>query len=172
MDCTEVSGRIAAFLDGELAPGDIERFSSHIDGCESCAHLVRTMEAQRFEPLCSQEKEAICGTDGFWADMDSALSSHMDQMVATGAVRAGPWHSRRVGMPVPAIVAYAAAMLLVVAWGVQQQDRAQTAEVASEHLGQQLEQERRIAAQPSARPKSGDRRAYKVVTYTPERGTF
>jgi len=76
-------------------------------------------------------------------------------------------------MPIPLVVAYAAAMLLAVAWGMQQRDRAQTAELSSEHLGQQLEQERRLAAQPSTAPTKGTSgRAYKVVTYTPERGTF
>jgi hypothetical protein len=44
-----------------------------------------------------------------------------------------------------------------------------TAEMASEHLGQQLEAERRLAAQPA---EAGTASTYKVVTYTPERGTF
>jgi anti-sigma factor RsiW len=173
MDCSGVSSRIAAFLDGELAPADCERFTLHIEACESCAQIVVQLEAQRFLPLDCNEKVTICGRVDFWGDMDSVLSTHMDQMVLAKTACLGPWHKRRVGMPIPLVVAYAAAMLLAVAWGVQQRDRAQTAELSSEHLGQQLEQERRLAAQPSTAPnkvRSGG--TYKVVTYTPERGTF
>ena len=173
MDCTVVSSRIAAFLDGELAPADTERFALHIEACEACNQMLVQLEAQRFMPLDSREKAMICGRIDFWGDMDSVLSTHMDQMVLAKTASLGPWHRRRVGMPVPWVVAYAAAMLLAVAWGVQQRDRAQTAELSSQHLGQQLEQERRIAAQPSSTPsKNQSGRTFKVVTYTPERGTF
>ena len=173
MDCTVVSSRVAAFLDGELAPADSERFTLHIEACEPCTQIVIRLEAQRFLPLNSNEKASICSRVDFWVDMDSVLSTHMDQMVLAKTACLGPWHKRRVGMPIPLVVAYAAAMLLAVAWGMQQRDRAQTAELSSEHLGQQLEQERRLAAQPSTAPTKGTSgRAYKVVTYTPERGTF
>ena len=173
MDCTVVSSRIAAFIDGELAPADSERIATHIEFCEVCTQLIIRLEAQRFVPLDSDEKASICGRDGFWSDMDSVLVTHMDQMVLAKTACLGPWHKRRVGMPVPMIVAYAAAMLLAVAWGYQQRGRAQTAELASEHLGQQLEQERRLAAQPSSTTPTGQGKGtYKVVTYTPERGTF
>lgn len=172
MDCTVVSSRVAAFLDCELAPADHERFSLHLESCDRCTQVVIQMEAQRFAPLNEKEKAGICGRDGFWTDMDSVLMTHMDQMVLSKTACLGPWHKRRVGMPVPMLVAYAAAMLLAVAWGLQQQDRAQVAELASEHLGQQLEQEKRLAAQPVTPPKGQGNGTYKVVTYTPERGTF
>ncbi len=171
MDCTMVSSRVAAFLDGEMAPGDCERFILHIEACEPCTRLVARLEAQRFAPLSDDDKTRICGRSEFWSDMDSVLGTHMDQMVLAKTACLGPWYSRRVGLPVPMIVAYAAAMMLAVVWGLQQKDRASTAELASEHLGQQLEQERRLAAQPAPVPDQG-KTAYKVVNYTPERGTF
>lgn len=168
MDCTMVTSRLAAFLDGELAPSECERFVMHIEGCEDCTRVVARLEAQQFKPLCEDQKDSICGRDGFWGDMDSVLGAHMDQMVLAKTACLGPWHSRRVKLPVPMIAAYAAAMVAAVVWGLQQHDRAAAAELASEHLGQQLESERRLAAQPA--PASGT--TYKVVTYTPERGTF
>ena len=172
MDCTTVASRVAAFLDGELAPADSERFALHLEACDSCTQIVIQLEAQRFSPLSGEERTSICGRVEFWGDMDSVLGTHMDQMVLAKTACLGPWHSRRLGMPVPMIVAYAAAMLLAVAWGAQQRDRAMTAELANEHLGQQLEQERRLAAQPNVAPANQGKRAFKVVTYTPERGTF
>ena len=171
MDCTSVKTRVAAFLDGELSPSETERFASHIEHCSSCFQIVLRMEKQHFTPLDAKEREAICGRVGFWGDMDSVLDTHLDQMVLAKTAPSGPWFARRVTLPVPMIAAYAAAMLLAVAWGIQQQDRASTAELASEHLGQQLESERRLAAQPTI-PAAPASETYKAVNYTPERGTF
>ncbi len=172
MDCVVISSRIAAYLDGELAPAEVQQFSMHIERCEDCTQIVIQLEAQRFIPLSPQEQAAICGPTAFWGDMDSVLGAHMDQMVVQHTVRLGPWYRRRVGLPVPMLVAYAAAMLLAVAWGMQQSDRAVAAEISAEHLGQQLEQERRLAAQPTAPQGTSGSGQYKVVTYTPQRGTF
>lgn len=169
MDCSSVTTRIAAFLDGQLGASECEQFVLHIEACSECAELVMKLECQQFVPLDTKTQEAICGRPEFWNDMDCVLDTHLDQMVLTKTACLGPWHSRRIAMPVPMIAAYAAAMVLAVAWGMQQQDRAVTAEVASEHLGQQLESERRLAAQPAPPATSS---TYKVVTYTPERGTF
>lgn len=171
MDCTSVITRVAAFLDGELSPDETERFASHIESCSSCMRIVVRMEEQTFLPLESEAREAICGRDGFWGDMDSVLDTHLDQMVLAKTAPSGPWFARRVALPVPMIAAYAAAMLLAMAWGMQQHDRASSAELASEHLGQQLESERRLAAQPPA-PTTPATETFKAVNYTPERGTF
>jgi anti-sigma factor RsiW len=172
MDCIVVSSRIAAFLDGELAPAEVEQFSLHIERCEDCTQIVIRLEAQRFVPLSAREKTSICGPPAFWGDMDSVLCTHMDQMVIEQTVCLGPWYSRRIGLPTPMLVAYAAAMLLAVAWGMEQRERALAAEVSADHLGQQLEQERRLAAQPTTPQSEGGSGQYKVVTYTPQRGTF
>ena len=172
MDCTMVTSRVAAFVDGELAPGDCERFVLHIETCDPCTQIVIQLEAQRFEPLSADQRRSMCARGAFWGDMESVLGTHLDQMVLTKTACLGPWHSRRVGLPIPAIVACAAAVLLAVSWGMQQRERAQLAELATEHLGQQLEQERRLAAQPKLSPVMPGASSYKVVTYTPERGTF
>ena len=171
MDCTTVSSRVAAFLDGEMDASECERFVLHIEVCDPCTRLVSDLEAQRFVPFSQVEKSEICGRAEFWCDMDSVLDTHMDQMVLAKTACLGPWYGRRVGLPAPMIAAYAAAMVLAVVWGLQQQERAASAELASEHLGQQLEQERRLASQPAPIPEQG-KTAYKVVNYTPERGTF
>lgn len=170
MDCTMVTSRVAAFLDGALASSECERFVLHIEACTPCSRIVMEIEAQHFSPLTMEQKKEICGREKFWDDMDSVLCAHMDQMVLAKTACLGPWHRRQVGMPLPMVMAYAAAMLMAVGWGVQQRDRALKAEVASEHLGQELESERRLAAQPAPEQPRGS--TYKVVNYTPQRGTF
>ena len=171
MDCVVVQSRVAAFIDGELAPAEAEQFTQHIERCTVCAQIVIRMEAQKFMPLSAREKQAVCGTADFWASMDSGLLDELNQ-VGASRDRATPWYGRRVGLPAPMVVMYAAAMLLAIAWGVQQQERAELAEGSVEHLGKQLEQERRTVVQPATpepRPRSG---SFKVVNYTPQSGTF
>jgi len=172
MDCAKVSTRIAAFLDGELAPAEVEQFSVHIERCTVCAQIVIQLEAQRFMPLSCREKSAICEKDGFWGEMDSKLCAQLDDMSMPAVVVAVPWYSRSVGLPAPMIVAYAAAMLLAVAWGMQQQERAQSAEVSVDHLGKQLEQERRLVNKPAPFQGVAGSGQYKVVNHTPQSGAF
>ena len=171
MDCTSVTTRVAAFLDGELGPAETEQFAAHLEGCAACMRIVIRLERQEFTPLGASAREAICGREGFWGDMESVLDTHLDQMVLAKTAPSGPWFARRVALPVPMIAAYAAALMLAVSWGVQQHGRASSAEMASEHLGQQLESERRLAAQPAA-PTAPATETFKAVNYTPERGTF
>ena len=171
MDCVVVSSRMAAFIDGELAPAEVEQFAVHIERCELCAQVLIKMEAQRFMPLSDAEKSAICDGPSFWSKMDVELCAGLDQM-SVECVVVTPWHKRRVGMPAPMILAYAAAMLLAVAWGIQQQERAQLAEGSAEHLGKQLEQERRLANQPVPSQGTPDGGRYKAVKYVPQSGTF
>jgi hypothetical protein len=171
MDCMTVSTRVAAFLDGELAPSECEQIATHVDKCGACAEMLAALKGQCFDTLSADQKSSVCGETGFWGCMDDVLKAHMDQMVVAATEVRGPWYSQRVGVPMPMVMACAAATLMAVAWGVQQQDRAQSAEMAADHLGQQIEQERRLAAQPQTNP-SGSGVAYKVVNYTPQRGTF
>ena len=114
MDCVVVSSRMAAFIDGELAPAEVEQFTVHIDRCDLCAQVLIRMEAQRFMPLTGAEKTAICESSDFWSKMDSELCSGLDQM-SVECVVVTPWHKRSIGMPAPMVVAYAAAMLFAVA---------------------------------------------------------
>ena len=171
MDCTSVTTRVAAFLDGELGPAEAEQFAAHLEGCSACMRIVIRLERQEFTPLDESAREAICSRDGFWGDMESVLDTHLDQMVLAKTAPSGPWFARRLALPVPMVAAYAAALVLAVVWGVQQQERATSAEMASDHLGQQLESERRLAAQPTV-PTTPATETYKAVNYTPERGTF
>ena len=172
MDCVTTHERVAAYLDGELAPAEAEQVAIHIEQCSTCANMVKSLQAQCFKPLSASEKEFVCARQDFWDDMDAVLCVQMDEMAGGRAVRVRGWYSHRVGMPAPMVMAYAAAMVLAVAWGMQQRERALAAEVSIEHLGQQLEAERRAVAQPVVPQQAQPSGKIKVVTYTPQRGTF
>lgn len=172
MDCLTTRERVAAYLDGELAPSEAKQFVAHIEQCSACAGLVKSVQAQCFQPLSATERAAVCSREDFWDNMDAVLCVELDEMSGGSAVRVHAWYRRRVGMPAPMVMAYAAAMVLAVAWGMQQRERALSAEVSVEHLGQQLEAERRVVAQPLDPLPAQQNGKIKVVTYTPQRGTF
>jgi len=172
MDCVTTHERIAAFLDGELAPSEAEQFSKHVELCSTCLLMLKELQSQCFKPLTVDEKASVCSSQGFWDDMDAVLCVQMDQVSGEQSMRVHAWYSRRVGLPTPMIAAYAAAMLLAVVWGMQQRERALAAEVSAEHLGEQLEAERRLVAQPGPAQQDQKNGKIKVVTYTPQRGTF
>ena len=171
MDCLTTQERVAAYLDGELAPSEAEQFATHVEQCAVCAGILKSIQAQCFQPLSAVERAAVCGSSDFWEDMDAVLCAELDEKAGGQAVRVRAWYSRRVGMPTPMVMAYAAAMMLAVAWGMQQRERALAAEVSVEHLGHQLEAERRVVSQPLTQPSQSSGKI-KVVTYTPQRGTF
>ena len=171
MECIAVAERIAAYLDGQLGAAETEQVDTHLERCETCAETAAALGEQRFAPLDASEKSRICDADGFWSGMEDRLGRELAAM----DVRASPlpvWHRRRVRLPVPMVMAYAAALLLAVAWGVQHQQRSAEAEQVAKRLGQQLEQERRLAAQPKSPQRPTGTSTYRVVKHTPQRGTF
>ena len=166
MNCGQVTERLAAFLDGQLAPAEAEILAGHLHGCTPCHQVCDAMMAQDFAPMTADEMDAGCSAPGFWDAMDSALEAELDGL-APRSVPGG--RGVRVGLPVSVALAYAAAFLLAVAWGYQHMERADSAEAAAQRLQEQLEQERRLAADPPATPGVP---AYRPVVYTPQRSTF
>lgn len=168
MDCAGVSERTAAYLDGQLAPAETEQVDAHLEGCPDCVSLVEAMAGQDFAPLTTTERGDICGATDFWAAMDTALAPGLAQMAPACAVTQR-WTRRRIDLPLPMLLAYAAALSLAVVWGTRHKVRADDAVRSVEELGQELEQEQRLAAEPLVVPRP---QHYRLVTHTPERGTF
>jgi len=168
MDCTGVNERIAAYLDGQLAPAETEHVDDHLEGCPNCVALVEAMAGQDFAPLSTAEKNKICGASDFWKAMDTSLAPALEQMAPVCAVTQR-WTKRRVDLPLPMLLAYAAALSMAVVWGTRHKVRADDAVRSVEELGQELEQEQRLAAEPQVVPRP---QHYRLVTHTPERGTF
>jgi hypothetical protein len=97
--------------------------------------------------------------------MDVALDKELCAMAPAAAGRT----PARLGVPTSVAMAYAAALMLAVAWGYQHMARADEAEATAKELQTQLEQERRLAAEPRSTPGLP---AYRPVAYTPQRATF
>ena len=169
MNCAEVTERMAAYLDGQLAPAEAERVGEHLYACTPCHQLCDAMMGQDFAPMSVAEKAMVCDTPGFWDAMDDSLEEELAKMSPTAA-NASRWPSARLGVPMTVALAYAAALLLAVAWGYQHMERADSAEATAQDLKVQLEQERRLAAEPQTEPNKPQ--LYRPVAYTPQRATF
>jgi anti-sigma factor RsiW len=165
MNCPEITERLAAFLDGQLAPAEAEQVGEHLSGCTPCHQLCDAMMGQDFAPMSAQERDAGCAGEGFWDAMDGVLDKELSAMAPAAAGRT----PARLGVPMSVAMAYAAALLLAVAWGYQHMARADEAEATAKELQTQLEQERRLAAEPRSTPGLP---AYQPVAYTPQRATF
>jgi anti-sigma factor RsiW len=40
MSCRELVELVTDYLEGALAPGDLDRFERHIDGCDACGNYI------------------------------------------------------------------------------------------------------------------------------------
>jgi anti-sigma factor RsiW len=165
MKCPEITERLAAFLDGQLAPAEAEQVGEHLSKCTPCHQLCDAMMGQDFAPMSAEERDAGCAGEGFWDAMDAVLDEELCVMAPATTGKTGA----RFGVPTSVAMAYAAALLLAVAWGYQHMARADEAEVMAHELQTQLEQERRLAAEPRSTPGVP---AYRPVAYTPQRATF
>jgi anti-sigma factor RsiW len=164
MKCVQITERLAAYLDGQLAPAEAEQVGEHLYSCTPCHQLCDALMAQDFSPMSEDDKAAGCAAAGFWSAMDDALETELQALSPnTGGSK------RTTRLPMTVLMAYAAAVLLAVAWGYQQMERADAAEASASHLLQQLEQERRLAAEPQSAPGVP---VYRPVAYTPQRATF
>ena len=168
MDCTTVSSRVAAFLDGEMDAGECERFVLHIEGCEPCTRLVassrpgRAAERRREEVHLRSSRVLVRhglgighphGPDGLGQDgLPGAVVQPTCRTPCPHDSRLRCSDGARGGLGSAAAGAC-----------VQRRARHRTPGAATGARAQ---------TRGSTGADSGRARQHKVVNYTPERGTF
>lgn len=178
MECRTVRELLVPWLEDELAPAQQELMNDHIERCSSCADLAGRLSAQDVAlSSLPPEPDPRLATEAFWAKMDTTLSEEWE-VVAKERASAPPaagasWLGQRELRVTPVgLVAYAAALLLALAWGFSNQVDAQHAEARAMALQEELHEAERataVAVEPlPARPAP----AYQPVSYTPRRGTL
>lgn len=113
MHCDAVVDRLAALLDEELAPGEVELVGRHIETCPDCAGLMDRMAAQRF----SQPELVVLERPDFWGPMDAALDrawADHEAPALQAAPAPPPWYRRELRLPAGVALLYAAGMLLAL----------------------------------------------------------
>ncbi|MBL8618001.1 MAG: zf-HC2 domain-containing protein [Deltaproteobacteria bacterium] len=174
MDCKTVADRLAAWLDGELAPAERQWLEQHIERCPACAERAAALaEQQEALAALAPTPAALQRPDHFWASMDQRLDAELSAMElrATQQARhppAPPLWRRQHAVGLPAICAYAAALLLLVAFGARQSAALSAAQAQVQRLESDLQRADRLIAQPPPAEPA----LYRTVSYTPERGHF
>ncbi|HMT08368.1 MAG TPA: zf-HC2 domain-containing protein [Pyrinomonadaceae bacterium] len=108
-NCLEI-GVIQGFLDGELPHNEIDRVSSHIAVCDSCALSLATAEEEIAVvfPALEREMDSLVPTQRLWAKIDAEIKN--------GSSRTGWWASLSSLFASPSFAA-ACGLILVVAIG-------------------------------------------------------
>ena len=127
MDCRTVRDRISAWEDQELSPGEASQMADHLAHCSEClAFSQRIQEQSRW--LADLPPQALPELDDpdFWKPMDDRLAQELDRLeqgsLSVEEENASLWRQRRFSVPLPAVLAYAAALALAVWWGLEQTD--------------------------------------------------
>jgi anti-sigma factor RsiW len=169
MDCQTVQDLSIAFLEGELSHGQTDQVAEHVEICEACAERLSHFDEQS-DDLSALPPPADPRLDqpGFWDRMDAAVAEEAAEVLAPPPPPVPFWR-RPLRVSPLGLLAYAAALMLAVGWGWMQQRDAAQATAQAEALGEELQQERRLAAQP---PTPVRVEQYRPVSYTPRRGTF
>lgn len=148
MNCWRLQQVASAFADGDLDPKDAREATAHIEACRPCRTLVervaavpdlREPEVPR-EP-CDRLMEALEGSilARCAASAPGRLASSEPRLRAVSA-----WRSRELRVPVPAALAAAAAVALLVglqAWTWRRVERLETAQRTRESAMRTLEAE-------------------------------
>ena len=109
-DCFDI-GIIQAFLDGELAHGEMSRISSHIAGCDACAVMLAEAEDESaiVFPLLEREFNTLVPTQRLWNKINDSIKIERDNLPFWHKA----WGFLTVALVNPSLVA--AASILVVA---------------------------------------------------------
>jgi anti-sigma factor RsiW len=84
-------GIIQAFLDGELATGEVSRVSDHIGDCDNCALLLAQAEDENAVvfPSLAREFDTMVPTQRLWARINDSIESQK---------AAEPWYGKLYGI--------------------------------------------------------------------------
>lgn len=177
IDCKTVVDRLPAWLDGELAAADRVWLEQHLDRCAACTARASALSAQqeRLAALAPTPAELV-HPDRFWAAMDHRLGAALDQHELQPPAPRPPRWPRVHAVGLPALVAYAAAMAMLLAFGARQTVALVAAHAEVQRLQHALERAAQADTEPAAAhsppPDAAAPGLYKTVVYTPERGHF
>jgi len=118
VNCRAVRKRLVAYQDRELSPAETEQVAEHLGSCSGCAGLERRLAAITPRPCLQVDPET---QQALWERLDTAVQEAMDEVPhprsESSWARAHRWLAEETRLPTAAVLAYAALLLLAVAWG-------------------------------------------------------
>lgn len=173
MDCDTMRELLVPLLEDELSPSQQQLAAQHLETCADCAALASRISSHDAAlASLSPDPDPRLDDPAFWAPMNAAVDAAWAAR-ALGDPPGGSASSRLELRVTPVgMVAYAAALLLALAWGWSNHLDAQHAADQADRL--------RAEQQPAVRPATTrietlparTTQPYQPVRYTPRRGTF
>lgn len=153
MDCLTARERMVPWLDGELARGEAEQLETHVGGCERCvAQAERLSEQQAQLKALGPASTAVPAPN--WSAMDARLAAELDAVeAAVEAPRPPPLWKREQRLPIGAVVAYAALLLLSLLFAADRHLAAAEAEARATDLTLALQDQALLDAIGPAAPQ-------------------
>lgn len=127
MGCDNAAERIAAWLDGELAPSAAAELERHLDGCDSCRRLLHEHESLSRTLTTATRHRA---SPDLRARLDGAL--HRKKSAASRPIALRPASWSRFALPAASLAGLAASLVLFLSLPSAQDRLAD--EVISGHL--------------------------------------
>jgi hypothetical protein len=172
MECQTVRSLLVPYLDGELAPAQIDWIDAHCAICDDCRAAAALLSRQSEilaalppPPMPSQVASAL------WNQLDADLAPALSQMEAHASpILNAPQAAFRnkVRLSRRTIAGYGALLCLAVAFGLWRHDAAATAEANVQTLRVKLERAERLQASP--RPLPARTSGFQTAAYTRGRG--
>lgn len=121
MRCQDVTPRLVAFQDGELAPGEHHQVASHLRCCAQCAKQERalaevTPEPQLVVPPGVHARMALALDAAIAAELQHAPPATTTEPATIDHV--ARWLRRDASISRGALVAWAAAFAAILGWGL------------------------------------------------------
>ncbi|TMQ71489.1 MAG: hypothetical protein E6K81_09965 [Candidatus Eisenbacteria bacterium] len=112
--CGLESGRLSAYLDGELTNGERRAVEAHLAGCEGCTALLADL--RRVVDQARSLADAAPPED-LWPGIERQLKPRARRTPAPAQALAGPsaWWRRRLDLAVPQLAAAAVVLVLLSA---------------------------------------------------------
>lgn len=179
MDCNTVHDRLAAWLDGELAPADQRWLEQHLERCMGCAqHAADLAEQQELLEQLPPPRLPRLQEASFWEPMNAKLAPALEVLhrrPPPTPSRPSFW-SRELAITPVAVAIYGGLMAALVLWSLRLHLHLDEAELQIQDLTQQVERSERLDAAPLPMPAEPEPAyaddGFRTVTYTPERGHF
>ncbi|MBO86880.1 MAG: hypothetical protein CL927_16145 [Deltaproteobacteria bacterium] len=173
MECKTVRSLLVPYLEGELAPAQMEWIAAHQQSCPACSAVEAKLRAQgdllaALPPPPMPERLS----SGLWQSMDAHFTEELARLetethsASTPAIEASS--SAHIRLTRRSLTLYATILGLALAFGLWRHDAASTAEARVQALRIKLERAERLRASPSAMPSAIGN--YKAAAYAPGRG--
>ena len=143
ISCERVQQVAVPWLEGQLAPAELELIGAHLERCEQCSTYIAQLDLVDLRPPRIHHAHPSRKL-AYWDEMDTQLQSEMGRHYDSTM----PSQSSENEWPKSAVVFLAASLLLSLFWGIQQQQRVEELHSQLQQQAREIERMERMFSSP------------------------